>query len=649
MRTQITPARRSARSVCELNIAALGLAAGALLAPANALALDAGTLGGEPVQLDVTSASSVLYNANNRDSRPNDVTRETNDDWGLFYNRLNLQASTGKWQIGLRLDTAWFYTSPNAVDVATDLERARPRPLAPGSSAPPDYFRQRFYEAGSDLSSRYINWTYPAKYYIGYTSRDVELTLGDFYAQFGRGLVLSVRKLDELSSDVTVRGARATSRLDLGDARLKLTVLAGAMNPLRIDEASGRYLGVTSDVTPSFLALTEAGMPRQVTTDFEPIARPTYAPDRVVGAQIEAGPNELRLGTQGVVLLRQDALNADTVRSADSIFVGSQSFDIPRIGDVGSAYFEAALQSLGGPTKTDPGHAFYASVNIFADPFSFLIEGKHYRRFFPLSANVDLNRASEFNLVQYNAPPTTEAFYNDTQFESFNVCVTGGRAKTDFHAGKTEDLFFWVGRYNTWSESANNDQCETSDDRLNGIWDVAVGAELSTENRKSRASVTLGGRDDRAGRELQGAAGDSTEIAYQEAYLRYDAIQWIDGPYSLQFQGWHRRRRQTLGGPADAWWEGQQLTGFEWAPHLSFAFGVEYNSNELFAAADTPAPGDLPDLTLYFNGQATYRIDSASSLSLFVGQRRGSLRCVGGVCRVFPPFEGARLDATLRF
>jgi hypothetical protein len=39
---------------------------------------------------------------------------------------------------------------------------------------------------------------------------------------------------------------------------------------------------------------------------------------------------------------------------------------------------------------------------------------------------------------------------------------------------------------------------------------------------------------------------------------------------------------------------------------------------------------------------------SASNLSLFVGQRRGAQRCVAGVCRVLPPFEGARLDFTLR-
>ena len=91
-----------------------------------------------------------------------------------------------------------------------------------------------------------------------------------------------------------------------------------------------------------------------------------------------------------------------------------------------------------------------------------------------------------------------------------------------------------------------------------------------------------------------------------------------------------------MGGPAEPWFEGQHLTGIDWAPHLSVAFGVEYSSNPAVPAT-------------YFNGQAVYKITTASSIGVFVGQRRGALRCVGGVCRVFPPFEGARLDATVRF
>jgi len=45
----------------------------------------------------------------------------------------------------------------------------------------------------------------------------------------------------------------------------------------------------------------------------------------------------------------------------------------------------------------------------------------------------------------------------------------------------------------------------------------------------------------------------------------------------------------------------------------------------------------------------SWDITSSSSLRLFAGSARGGLRCVSGVCRVFPPFEGVKLTATLRF
>ena len=38
-----------------------------------------------------------------------------------------------------------------------------------------------------------------------------------------------------------------------------------------------------------------------------------------------------------------------------------------------------------------------------------------------------------------------------------------------------------------------------------------------------------------------------------------------------------------------------------------------------------------------------------NNLRLFVGQQRGGLRCVSGICRLFPAFSGARIELTLRF
>jgi hypothetical protein len=295
-----------------------------------------------------------------------------------------------------------------------------------------------------------------------------------------------------------------------------------------------------------------------------------------------------------------------------------------------------SVDSTSNTESVDTGYAVYTSVSVIELPVALLVEGKHYRRFFPLAANVDVLRAREFSTVVYSAPPTTEAFWVDTEFEGFNTCTTGGRAKGDVHVGKDESVFAWVGHYWTWAESVTNENCTIDDQNLNKVWDVATGFEITSQKKKSRHNVTIGARIDETDREIFDAQGGATNVFYEELYGRYDLIRHLGGPFSLQFQGWHRRRRQTLGGPGDTWFEGQHLTGFEW-DKLSTAFGVEYDTN----------PATNADF--YFNGQVGWRFTSDTSVSAFVGQRRGALRCVGGVCRVFPPFEGARVDATVRF
>jgi hypothetical protein len=143
----------------------------------SALALEPVGLLGTPVAFDVTESSTLLYNFDNRDTRANQVATRANDDWGLFYNRINVQANGGAWQAGLRLDNAWFFRSPNATQIGLDLVSSRP-PSAGGATAPV-YFRQKVQEAGIELSNRYINWLYPAKYSITYSTPTLELGLGD--------------------------------------------------------------------------------------------------------------------------------------------------------------------------------------------------------------------------------------------------------------------------------------------------------------------------------------------------------------------------------------------------------------------------------------------------------------------------------------
>ncbi len=615
---------------------AAALLATTLLAEAGAF--EAGPVGETPVTVDVTNASSVAVNVDNRNTRAGAAETRTDDDWAYWYNRLNVQATWKDFEAGFRLDSAWFLTRPSPAGVGLDMLRDRNGILAPPFvAADADFFVQKTLEAGDDLSSRYINWVYPAKVYVGYTSPHVEVTVGDFYAELGRGLVLSVRKLDELSSDTTVRGGRVTGRVRAGDVRLKLTGLGGTMNPLRLDEASGRYLSVDGSVTEGFDKLTEVGMPRTIDTFFDPSPSPSYAPDHLFGAQLEGSLKKVKLAVQGSLLDRQPAVNQDIVRTADTMLTGSVSASFPDLFGHGAAYVEVAgqqLQHSQTPEVDLGGHAVYGSLALFAKPLSLTTELKHYRSFFPLAANVDLSQAPEFAVVQYSSPPTTEAFWVDTEFGDFNTCTTGGRSKLDVELGDDESVFAWVGRYDTWAESASNETCRTSDDDLNRVWDFAVGTEITSQERQSRAEAVVGSRIDETDRRISDGRGLETHVFYEEVYVRYDVIRALGGPFSLQLQGWHRRRRQTLGGPNETYTQAQHVTGFGW-DKLTMSFGVELDTDPA-----TPRR--------YFNGQAKYNITSGSNVALFVGQRRGGLRCVSGVCRIFPPFEGGRLDLTIR-
>src|SRR5690606_29754750 len=134
----------------------------------------------------------------------------------------------------------------------------------------------------------------------------------------------------------------------------------------------------------------------------------------------------------------------------------------------------------------------------------------------------------------------------------------------------------------------------------------------------------LGTRFDHAAQPFSTPVGDATAVFYRELYLRYDVVQWIGGDNSIQLQGWHRRRRQSLGGPTLPWLQGITTTALQVARAWIFAVANEYDHNPAFPAAN-------------FNGQVRYNIASSDNLTLFVGQQQGCLRFVSGVDRVFPP------------
>lgn len=603
--------------------------------PRSARAVDLPDVSGKPVRLDVTNATILGQRFNARTSEGQLLQEH---GWGFWVNRLNLQLNWDRFVFGARLDSSYYWLRPVDRDVTDPA--LRPGLVRDGTSA----FRDAIY---------------PAKLFATYNAPGVEVTLGDAYVQFGRGLVLSMRKVDDLGLDTTVRGAKVQVQKD----PIGFTAIAGLANPSRVDEATGRAL---------FLPRPTPGDP------LTPL--PVFGSDRIVGAEVQAGRGlPIVLSTHVARLTRCAPFRYDAsgrvvegplgdplgscreddrqlfldslptglgpaVNAAEIINLG-QSVELPRVGKLGSLYVGGATQRrrYAGDLEVEhpEGNALYATYTGSIGRVTNTLEAKSYRNFFPMSASVDGTRAGAFSNVVYSIPPTAEVITQDSAFGFFNTCVNGGRLRTDVRVSDPLLLYTQAIYARTQSEEIGGGcdrfgrtvSSKRADEITNNVWDGTAGIQLQWDLNRSYLYALVGGRDDRR---VNG------ELFYREWRAEYTFSKWIGGPYSIEFIGRHRIREEDLqnlrgpGGTREPWLQGEHYTAFKVAPEWVISQGFEYTTQ-------------LGQPTYYVNGSVLYRFTSGSNVRVFVGQQRGGLRCVSGVCRMFPAYEGARVELTLRF
>jgi hypothetical protein len=614
-------------------LAAATLAA-VLVAPSEARAVDLPRVGGSPVKLDVTETSVFAQRFLAREGE-----REEDQGYFVWLNRLNLVLGWKKLTLGARIDSSIYALRP------------QDRIDTPG-------LRQGLL---TDGSTRYRDAVYPAKLWLTYKDEGVEVTAGDSYVQFGRGLVLSMRKIDELGVDTTLFGAKVTIQKDPFGA----TFIAGLANPARVDEPTGRALFPSRPI------------PR--VGAFAPVpTQPLFGSDRLVGAQIQAGrglpviasthavslskcapyhydangniiddPLDAPFGTCeepsrttwlgelpstiGPILARRETINA------------GQSIEIPSLWGHGSIYVEGAVQKRDAQPATEAntqGNAVYGSLVTTGGPISNTLEVKSYRNFFPLAGSVNVSRAAAFSNIAYSVPPTAEPIISDTMFGYFNACVTGGRDRFDYRFTPTFLAYGTFGYFVTKSEilgggcdrfgrSTATDKAGTT----NYVTDASVGIQWRFDNDRSIVFANLDARHD---------IKDSGQPYYREIAAQYSITKFIKNGYSFELSGRHRYRvqeRENIRGSSfegEPWWQGEHQNALKIAPKWVISQGFEYTTYI-----------GLP--TYYVNGGVLYRFTSESNIRVYAGQNRGGLRCVSGICRVFPAFSGARIELTLRF
>jgi hypothetical protein len=531
--------------------------AAALLLPATALGLEARLLG-EPLRLDLTESAYASWRG---DPGNGDASSA---HYGEFVSRLNVQAAWRRWVFSTRLDSSGYVSAP---EVGETLTSANARPGTQPFPVPAFRLKDRYRQSPLDP------WKGVEKLSLSYQGRALEATLGDFYANFGRGLVLSVRKVDELGQDTSLLGGKATVRA----GPFTGTVLGGVSNQQNLDEATARY--------------TEDSL------------------DRMAGARAEVRLfDKASVGVHG--LYGQPSRNFSlSAKEPDRTGRYGLTIDAPRPVDWLALYAEGALKRDRVTDAARDGLALYGSATAFLGAWTLLAEAKHYDAYTPWRATND-----PFGALVYQQPPTLERVV--TQLSN-NTDITAGRLRADWTIKPGRVLF----------AAAEYGRIRIDPERNVRLVDFYVGTQRRG-GAGGHAFPLVGYREERS--------VETGELRERVVAFEGVVAQPLDDRWSVEAQ-WLMWRRSESNIPED-WTEGQAYLALKRVPNLILAAGYEFNTS----------PTEQLNRQHFFNGAATWNITTSTSLKLFGGGMRPGLKCVSGVCRVFPAFTGARLELVIR-
>jgi hypothetical protein len=652
-----------------------------MLASSPARALDLPKLFGKPLTTEITEVSIV---AQRFDSREVDPITE-GGAWGQWINRLNAKLDWNHFEVGMRLDSAVYWNTLTQQLMDSTGNCKNPTEPIPSAAVPPILCKNDQANIARDDLSRYQNSLYLAKVWGSYKQKGLEIIVGDAYVQFARGLVLSMRKLDDLGLDTTVRGFKAA----VVRGPFAVTVVGGLANPARVDEASGQALFNEKSIPNTNPAFQNRG------------PQPIFGLDQIFGAEVQAGRDSPVVLTTSMSYVNRCAPNSytgpNTVapgrvtnpdvlsswfgycddtststwlgplgseatgfdRDARHVTTVAQSVEFPKMGKFGSLYVVGSIQQRDGydaaqdPQDFDQGTALYAAYTGSYKKVDGTLEFKDYRNFYPTAASVNAQQVSALSNIAYSAVPTIESITQDNMLGNFNVCVDGLRARVDWRVNDAL-LVYGQGIFSI-SKGEQNQTCDrhgnlpsATASEVDYVADGLLGEQYEFEGKRSHLYATVGARQDSLG----AAVGGATTFI-QQFEVTYNFSKTIAKKVAIEFLGRHRVRYENgdntgANGQAEYWVEGENYTGLSIAPKWIFTQGIEYTTRDLPANTTFAGITGYP-AWLFLSVGGTYKFTKDSNIRVFVGQQRGGLKCISGVCRIFPAFEGARAELTLRF
>jgi len=424
----------------------------------------------------------------------------------------------------------------------------------------------------------------PEKMYLKFRAGPVDFVAGDFYLTVGRGIALAIRKVDEFGLDTTLRGGRAS--IEQGDFRA--TIAGGFTNTNNLDPVQEVFFN-----DPNHFIFT------------------TSLSQRLF--------NLMTLGAHYVYADQSEKLG-DSFFEAKSHIAGG-SLDFKRLFNFLDVYFEGNVaQQLEG-TIPNTGYALYTSFNAFLFPFTLQVEGQWYHKFAMIVSPTTQHDTVIVPPFSYLNPPTMERQDLDTQGENSNS--KGFRVRLDYTLPSRQTVFFLNYMYRFGFT-----EVQEPDKQLH-IHHVYAGGEHRFGHT---AQITFSGG-------LREITGFET---WRLAHGDIDASFHISPKHSIEFvtRYWWNRKQEDLGT------EIQERIYHIYDAQLSYSISKLLSAAFLFSYTNEFTNEGARQL--YVAGEIKFFILQYGYIKVFYGQSRSGLRCVSGVCRIFPAFEGFRTELTFR-
>ncbi len=519
------------------------------------------------------------------------------DNFSRYINRLYFDTKHEGFDGALRLDTTFFLLPPKRVDVDN---------FAPGGSG------YTILDYDNDYRLEHLHGTVRAG--------KLTAVLGDFYASFGRGMVLSLVKTDEFGEDNRLRGAKLDYRIP---RKLQVTLLGGVVNAANVDFLTKQILRddpldriggarIQWEMLDALGLSAHAIIVKPRFTDSEQIAPDRLYVDRGPGVDIVSGGGSAEIHIEGIHVYVEGNGQAHTNHRA-----------------------------MGRDAQSESGAAVYGEISYDLSGFSIKAEGIHRRRWLmegPYRGSGSIVTAKP--LSYHNMPTLEENFVPLKSSEN----ASGMRLSTDYHAARINldlKLKCTVIKYlggllpnGKWNDSPP-------------ILTVHPTAEADVKLRNSSSTIRLagGGRSEHTNKpELAGV--DFGGLWHVETYLMF-AIQNFG---SINTFAQLRRHELNITEGHDYYAASVGL-GYALAGRFDVSAAYEYSND---SNTGQNRIGTIPWLAAYhfLCFRSTVHLSSirkGMSLKLFAGSERGGIKCAGGMCRQVPNSVGVRLDMSLSF